>query len=224
MDSAVFTFVVLHLCRKDILLCPQVIISVYCVCVHLYLNSWCMFTYLPISIVLLFYYCLLIRRTPGGRKLWESKDDRKWGHDKFEEMTMQDRHYEEVSGLFMRIMLIFTALFHFFPFNFLILNWKLTFLMIHLNFFQGRRNSKGNYRARGKSRGADHGYARGNRSKAYNNHNNNNNNNMSINNTASSTNNQNQAPRSVRGRGPRRYEPPARNKSETPPSQKKQWV
>lgn len=35
------------------------------------------------------------RRTFGGRKLWESKDDRKWGHDKFEEMNMQDRNYEE---------------------------------------------------------------------------------------------------------------------------------
>ncbi|KAF3450787.1 hypothetical protein FNV43_RR06876 [Rhamnella rubrinervis] len=35
------------------------------------------------------------RRTHGGRKLWESKDDRKWGHDKFEELTLQERHYEE---------------------------------------------------------------------------------------------------------------------------------
>ncbi|XP_052182214.1 protein MLN51 homolog isoform X2 [Diospyros lotus] len=33
------------------------------------------------------------RRTFGGRKLWESKDEKKWGHDKFEEMTLQDRHY-----------------------------------------------------------------------------------------------------------------------------------
>ncbi|XP_047332813.1 protein MLN51 homolog isoform X1 [Impatiens glandulifera] len=31
------------------------------------------------------------RRTLGGRELWESKDDCKWGHDKFEEMTLQDR-------------------------------------------------------------------------------------------------------------------------------------
>lgn len=38
----------------------------------------------------------MFRRTLGGRKLWESKDDKKWGHDKFEEMTMQERHYEEV--------------------------------------------------------------------------------------------------------------------------------
>ncbi|KAH1114144.1 hypothetical protein J1N35_007522 [Gossypium stocksii] len=35
------------------------------------------------------------RRTRGGRNLWESKDDRKWGHDKFEEMTLQEKHYEE---------------------------------------------------------------------------------------------------------------------------------
>lgn len=35
------------------------------------------------------------RRTQGGRKLWESKDDRKWGHDKFEELTLQERHYQE---------------------------------------------------------------------------------------------------------------------------------
>ncbi|MCD7445764.1 hypothetical protein HAX54_000001 [Datura stramonium] len=35
------------------------------------------------------------RRTFGGRKLWESKDDRKWGHDKFEELSVEERHYEE---------------------------------------------------------------------------------------------------------------------------------
>nr|XP_018624791.1 protein MLN51 homolog isoform X2 [Nicotiana tomentosiformis] len=35
------------------------------------------------------------RRTFGGRKLWESKDDWKWGHDKFEELTMEERHYGE---------------------------------------------------------------------------------------------------------------------------------
>lgn len=33
----------------------------------------------------------------GGRKLWESKDDRKWGHDKFEELTLQERDHEEVN-------------------------------------------------------------------------------------------------------------------------------
>ncbi|KAJ8560071.1 hypothetical protein K7X08_004129 [Anisodus acutangulus] len=35
------------------------------------------------------------RRTFGGKKLWESKDDWKWGHDKFEELTTEERHYEE---------------------------------------------------------------------------------------------------------------------------------
>ncbi|KAK4361932.1 hypothetical protein RND71_017173 [Anisodus tanguticus] len=35
------------------------------------------------------------RRTFGGKKLWESKDDRKWGHDKFEELSVEERHYEE---------------------------------------------------------------------------------------------------------------------------------
>uniref|UniRef100_A0A5B7A4T3 Putative epsin n=1 Tax=Davidia involucrata TaxID=16924 RepID=A0A5B7A4T3_DAVIN len=102
------------------------------------------------------------RRTLGGRKLWESKDDRKWGHDKFEEMTSQERHYEE-----------------------------------------GRRTSRGHYRARGKNQGGDRGYQRGNRSKAYN-------------------NNQNHAPKAVRGRGPRRYEPSTTNNSKAPPTQNKQ--
>ncbi|TXG69135.1 hypothetical protein EZV62_004070 [Acer yangbiense] len=93
----------------------------------------------------------VVMRTQGGRKLWESKDDRKWGHDKFEEMTVQERHYEE-----------------------------------------GSRTSRGRYRTRGKNRGPDHGYPRGNRSKAFNN----------------SNNNQNQAPKGVRGRGPRRSSKP----------------
>ncbi|KAJ8560699.1 hypothetical protein K7X08_022559 [Anisodus acutangulus] len=35
------------------------------------------------------------RRTFDGRKLWESKDDCKWGHDKFEELTVEERHHEE---------------------------------------------------------------------------------------------------------------------------------
>ncbi|XP_017237002.1 protein MLN51 homolog [Daucus carota subsp. sativus] len=35
------------------------------------------------------------RRTFGGRSLWESKDDRRWGHDKFEEVTMRARNYDE---------------------------------------------------------------------------------------------------------------------------------
>jgi len=99
------------------------------------------------------------RRTFVGKRLWESKDERKWGHDKFEEITVQDRHYEE-----------------------------------------GARNSRGRYRAREKSRGADRGYpSGGNKSRAYNN------------------NNQNQGPKSVRGRGPRRYEPSQKNYGGAPP-------
>ncbi|KAF8389007.1 hypothetical protein HHK36_025692 [Tetracentron sinense] len=86
------------------------------------------------------------RRTPGGRKLWESKDDCKWGHDKFEAMTLQEARYEEE-----------------------------------------RRAPKGHYRGRSKNRGIDHGYVRGNRSRAY-----------------SNSNNQNHASKGVRGRGPRR--------------------
>lgn len=104
------------------------------------------------------------RRTFGSRKLWESRDDRKWGHDKFEEMNIQDRHREE-----------------------------------------GRRSSKGYYRGRGKARSAERGYARGNRSRGY-----------------SGSNNQNAAPKDVKGRGPRRYQPSMKNKSEVLPSQNKQ--
>ncbi|XAR50616.1 hypothetical protein NMG60_11004983 [Bertholletia excelsa] len=102
------------------------------------------------------------RRIFGGRKLWESKDDRKWGHDKFEEMNLDDGHYEE-----------------------------------------GKRNSRGRYRGRGKSRGPDRGFPRGNKSKTYNN------------------NIQNQGPKGVRGRGPRRYETSRRHNIEAPPAQHK---
>ncbi|XP_071715970.1 protein MLN51 homolog [Rutidosis leptorrhynchoides] len=35
------------------------------------------------------------RRSLGRGKLWELRDDRKWGHDKFEELTMHERHYDE---------------------------------------------------------------------------------------------------------------------------------
>lgn len=105
------------------------------------------------------------RRTHGGRKLWESKDDRKWGHDKFEEMTLQERRYDE-----------------------------------------GRRASRGRYRARGKNRGPDHAYPRGSRSKAFNNNN----------------NNQSPAPRGVRGRGPRKYEPAWKNSNQAHPPRNKQ--
>lgn len=35
------------------------------------------------------------KRMSGGRRLWESKDDRKWGHDKFEELTVEQRNYDD---------------------------------------------------------------------------------------------------------------------------------
>eukprot|EP01018_Ginkgo_biloba_P022133 Gb_31197 [translate_table: standard] len=36
------------------------------------------------------------RRSAGGRKLWEAKDDRAWVHDRFEELNLQDdMRYEE---------------------------------------------------------------------------------------------------------------------------------
>ncbi|KAF5203171.1 Mln51-like protein [Thalictrum thalictroides] len=100
------------------------------------------------------------RRTPGGKKLWESKDNRKWGHDKFEEMNLQEKQFEKEV-----------------------------------------RNTKGQYRGRGKNRGVDRRPARGNRSSAYDGRN-----------TQSQPN---QPVRTVRGRGPRRYEPSTRSNRET---------
>ncbi|TYH48665.1 hypothetical protein ES332_D10G083200v1 [Gossypium tomentosum] len=99
------------------------------------------------------------RQMRGGRKLWESKDDRKWGHDKFEEMTLQGKHYKE-----------------------------------------GRRSSRGRYRARSKNAVQDHGYSTGSRSKAF-----------------GKNYNQNQAPKAVRGRGPKRYEPTMKNGCQASP-------
>ncbi|KAH9714650.1 protein MLN51-like [Citrus sinensis] len=71
---------------------------------------------------------------------------------------------------------------------------------------EGRRASRGRYRGRGKNRGSDQAYPRGNRSKAFNNNN----------------NNQSQAPKSVRGRGPRKYEPARKNSNHAPPPRNKQ--
>ncbi|XP_077212111.1 protein MLN51 homolog isoform X1 [Tasmannia lanceolata] len=105
------------------------------------------------------------RRTPGGRKLWESKDDRAWVHDRFEEMNLQDAHYHEE-----------------------------------------RRTSKGHFRGRGKNRGLDRGYVKGNRSRGYD-----------------DTNKQKNAAKGVRGRGPRRYEPPVKNNSENYETQNRQY-
>ena len=33
----------------------------------------------------------------GGRKLWDSKDDQAWVHDRFEEMVMHDGPYEVIA-------------------------------------------------------------------------------------------------------------------------------
>lgn len=101
------------------------------------------------------------RHTHVARKLWESKDERKWGHDKYEEITVQEGHYDE-----------------------------------------GKRTSRGRYRARSRNQGADRGYPRESRS--------------------SSLNNQKQAPRAVRGRVPRRYEPAWKRGNQEPPTQSKQ--
>ncbi|EYU21558.1 hypothetical protein ABFS82_09G100300 [Erythranthe guttata] len=109
------------------------------------------------------------RRTLGGRKLWESKDDRKWGHDKFEELTIQERHHEEP-----------------------------------------RRGSRGRQRGRGRNRGTDHGYAQGNTPREYNNNN------------TQNSNNQNNSSKSVRGRGPRRYQPSSKTNNEAPITRNKQ--
>ncbi|XP_068653476.1 protein MLN51 homolog isoform X2 [Aristolochia californica] len=105
------------------------------------------------------------RRTPGGRKLWESKEDRAWVHDRFEELSLQDAHYDEE-----------------------------------------KRIRKSHFRGRGRHRGPDQrGYVRGSRSRGYD-----------------ENNNQNRGPKGVRGRGPRRYEPPPKNNGEIPPAQTKQ--
>ncbi|XP_039045892.1 protein MLN51 homolog isoform X2 [Hibiscus syriacus] len=98
------------------------------------------------------------RRMRGGRNLWESKNDRKWGHDKFEEMTLQEKQYKE------------------------------------------GRASRGRYRVRSKNRVPSHGYPRESRPRAF-----------------GKSYNQNQAPKAVRGRGSRRYEPSMKNSSQAPP-------
>ncbi|KAG9129969.1 hypothetical protein Leryth_007090, partial [Lithospermum erythrorhizon] len=115
------------------------------------------------------------RRMLGGKNLWESKDERKWGHDKFEELTMHERQYDE-----------------------------------------GRRSSRGRNRGRGRSRGAPRGYSLGSRPKSYVHDKNlvNDNNKYQIKDTA---------PRSVRGRGPRRYRPSAMTNHDAPAPQNKQY-
>eukprot|EP00262_Sarcandra_glabra_P000194 TRINITY_DN10285_c0_g1_i2.p1 TRINITY_DN10285_c0_g1~~TRINITY_DN10285_c0_g1_i2.p1 ORF type:complete len:654 (-),score=151.03 TRINITY_DN10285_c0_g1_i2:420-2381(-) len=105
------------------------------------------------------------RRTPGARKLWESKDNRAWVHDRFEEMNLQEPHYDEE-----------------------------------------RRTSKVHARGRGKKWGNDRGYVRRNRFGAYN-----------------ENKNQIHTLKSVKGRGPIRYEPLKRSYGENPATQNKQY-
>ncbi|OAY68769.1 hypothetical protein ACMD2_09730 [Ananas comosus] len=106
------------------------------------------------------------RRMFGGRKL-DSKDERAWVHDRFEEMNLQDTRYD-----------------------------------------QERRRSRGRFRGRGggRTRGGGRGYYRGGRSRNY----------------YDDAHNQNRPPKVVRGRGPRRYEPSTKNKSENSTIQPKQ--
>ncbi|ONK76617.1 uncharacterized protein A4U43_C03F30200 [Asparagus officinalis] len=112
------------------------------------------------------------RRMPGGRRLWESKDDRAWVHDRFEEMKLNDDRYD-----------------------------------------QGRRNSRGGrFRGRGggRPRVAGRAYVKGNsRPRGY--YDDVNNQNRDGNSQIRDGNNQNRPQKSVRGRGPRRYEPIFRN-------------
>lgn len=42
------------------------------------------------------FFLMPLRQIHGGRSLWEAKDNRKWGHDKYEEITLHEKHYEEV--------------------------------------------------------------------------------------------------------------------------------
>ena len=57
-------------------------------------------TYIITSVLVFDLLHITVRRNLGGRNLWESRDDRKWGHDKFfEEITTQERRREEVDGV-----------------------------------------------------------------------------------------------------------------------------
>ncbi|EPS62824.1 hypothetical protein M569_11966, partial [Genlisea aurea] len=107
------------------------------------------------------------RRTLGGRKLWESKDERKWGHDKFEELSTHQRHHEE-----------------------------------------HRRGFRGRYRGRGRNQGGDHAYTQANRQKENADY-------------STLSNNQGNASKGVRGRGPRRYQTSFKNYEGPPMAQKK---
>lgn len=81
-----------------------------CCCLYIFVSDTTMITVHPLVMDLWHHYlesmfvlyhqlsnACDVRRTFGGRSLWESKDDRRWGHDKFEEVTMRARNYDEVS-------------------------------------------------------------------------------------------------------------------------------
>lgn len=70
-------------------------------------------------------------------------------------------------------------------------------------------------------RGSDPGYPRGRRPRAYGNENNQNNENKAY---ANNQKIQNNAPRGVRGRGPRRYRPSFKDNDDAPPPQNRRCV
>lgn len=74
---------------------------------------------------------------------------------------------------------------------------------------QRRRGTRGRSRGRGRNRAGDRGYVPGNGLRE------------NTDNSTENNNNQNNAPKSVRGRGPRRYQPSSKNK-EAPVAQNRQ--
>lgn len=111
---------------------------------------------------------------------------------------MQERHHEEVNNSTYASIVYFVCVC-----NFLVSSLKGVDL-------QGRRGSRGRYRGRSRNRGTDRGYAQGNRPKEY------------TNNNTQNNNNQSSAPKGVRGRGPRRYQPSFKKNNEAPITQNKQ--
>lgn len=58
-----------------------------------------MTTYSVTSGLVFDLFHIIVRRALGGKNLWESKDDKTWGHDKFFEEITTQRNYEEVNGV-----------------------------------------------------------------------------------------------------------------------------
>ena len=52
-------------------------------------------SYLVLSIHIGLVFCFG-RRMRGGRRLWPSRYERKWGHDKYDEMNTQEKQYDVV--------------------------------------------------------------------------------------------------------------------------------